>query len=538
MRLSQRHPFTALGLLAVLIPVASIFTAGCTAKISGQAAPAVTLEKPGPAGAVPAGLDHFYGQTLAWGDCTDYATTAIDRYLYGTTPDISCARLTVPLDYANPQGKIITLGLLRHKATDSSLRIGSLITNPGGPGASGMEAAAAMVPQLVKTELGKRFDLVGFDPRGVGASTPAVRCLTDAELDAQRAANDTPKPGAAKQDTELHDYVNKCVQNTGADMLANVGTRDVAKDLDVLRSALGDPKLSYLGYSYGTFIGSTYAEDFPANVRALVLDGAIDPTQTPTDAEVAQLTGFEKAFHDFAAWCATQQGCPLGADQQQADHKYQGLVLPLINKPISLADGRKLSYSDATTATVQALYNKQLWAPLLEGLIELESGSGDSLMSLADNYDGRGLDGKYSNEQDAFNAIKCVDSSRITDQNVLLDEAKRIKQAAPFLDDGQPLPAKAPTDQCTYWPVPPTSQPHLPKVTGLPPTLVVSTTNDPATPYQAGVNLAAALHGFLLTYQGTQHTAFLQDPAVSCVDNVGIGYLVDLKLPATDPKCS
>lgn len=522
----------------MLLAVTALAAGGCTSLFGGQATAGVTFEKPGPAGTVPAGLEKFYGQQLGWGACDGYVGSDADRKTFQSSPDLRCARLTVPLDYTKPDGKTITLGLLRRKASDPGRRIGTLFVNPGGPGASGVSAAASLASAVGGNDLGKRFDLVGFDPRGIGSSEPPVHCLTDTERDKQRADDieDSSAAGVAKEVAQLKDYTAKCAQRSGADLLANVGTRDVARDLDVMRSALGDKQLTYLGFSYGTFLGTTYAEQFPANVRALVLDGAVDPNQSPADAEVAQSAGFQKAFDQFAAWCAQRQDCALGRDAGQAVQAYHDLVIPLIKNPVDTGDGRRLTYADATTATVQALYTQQLWETLNSGLVQLKRGLGLTLMAMADLYDGRGADGRYSNEQDAFTAIQCVDNPQSKDQAAQLDAERRATAAAPFLDNGEPLPTTAAGDACSYWPVPTTSQPHLPKVSGLPATLVISTTNDPATPYQAGVNLANALGGFLLTYQSTQHTAFLQGS--DCVDQVGVNYLVSLKLPAADPRCS
>ena len=511
--------------------------ASCTTTIAGTAV-APVIERRGPTGSVPSGLDRFYAQPLSWGDCASYATTDSDRSIM-TGKGAQCARLTVPLDYSKPGGDTITLGVLRKPAGSPDKRIGALVINPGGPGAAGMPTAARLATQEKNTELGQRFDFVGFDPRGVGASEPAVRCLTDAERDTERAEDDEldPSPaGVAKVETDEKDYAAKCVQRTGKGtaMLANIGTRDVVKDMDVLRSALGEPKLTYLGYSYGTRIGTTYAETFPGNVRALVLDGALDPGQNAVDELVAQGQGFQKAFDGFVAWCVKRQDCALGRDATKALALYQGLVRPLAQRPIDVDDGRKLSYSDATTGVIQALYAEQLWEYLNTGLGELKNNRATTLMLLADNYLERGKDGHYSTTQDAFTAIRCVDDPRVTDKNVVLEAQRRYKLAAPFLDDGN-APSAA-LDSCAFWPVPNTGQPHLPKVGGLPPVLVVSTTNDPATPYVAGVNLAKALGGGLLTFEGTQHTAFLQDN--KCVDAAGTRYLVDLQLPATGTRCS
>jgi pimeloyl-ACP methyl ester carboxylesterase len=424
-------------------------------------------------------------------------------------------------------------------AGDPGRRIGSLVINPGGPGVSGLSSAVRLAGQAKNSELGKRFDFVGFDPRGVSSSEPAIRCLTDQERDAERAEDDeldSSPAGVAKVEAEQRDYANKCVQRTGdgADMLANMGSRDVAKDMDVLRSALGDEKLSYVGYSYGTRLGTTYAETFPGSVRALVLDGALDPEQDVVDELVAQGEGFQKAFDAFTAWCVQRQDCALGQNRGQVLRNYLGMVQPLGDRPLDIGNGRKLSYSDATTAVIQALYAEELWEPLNKGLAELQRQRGTTLMLLADTYYERDDNGHYTTTQDAFTAVRCVDDPRVTDKNLVLEAQERYKQVAPFLDDGRP--ASPALDACAFWPVPNTGSPHLPDVKGLPPTLVVSTTGDPATPYQAGVNLAKALGGSLVTYEATQHTAFLQGH--SCVDDAGIDYLVDLKPPPSGLRCT
>jgi pimeloyl-ACP methyl ester carboxylesterase len=509
--------------------------ASCTTVTAGSAV-APVIERRGPVGVVPEGFSKFYAQALTWEDCRDYARSALDRS--AMTGSVQCTRLTVPLDYAKPDGDTITIGVLRRPASKPERRIGSLVINPGGPGAGGMVAAARLSASAKDTELGQRFDFVGFDPRGVGASEPTVRCLTDTERDAERAEDDeldTSAAGVAKLDAEQQDYAGKCAERTGRGtaMLANLGTRDVVKDMDVLRSAIGDEKLTYLGYSYGTRIGYTYAETFPKNVRALVLDGALDPAQNAVDELVAQGEGFQKAFDDFVDWCVARDDCALGRDKGKALSEYQNLVRPLGQRPIDIK-GRKLSYSDATTGVVQALYSKELWEHLNAGLTELKGNEADTLMLLADSYLERGPDGKYSTTQDAFTAIRCVDDPRVTDKNVILEAQRRYKIAAPFLDDGNP--PSAALDACAFWPVPNTSQPHTPSVAGLPPVLVISTTKDPATPYEAGVNLAKALGGGLLTFEGTQHTAFLQDNR--CVDDAGTRYLVELALPSSGARCA
>ncbi|MPY97841.1 MAG: alpha/beta fold hydrolase [Actinophytocola sp.] len=521
--------------LSALVGAVLIAVTGCTvldegSPSGGDRAPA------GPVGPVPDGLDDFYSQRLDWGDCQPYATTNVAEQTFAA-PEVECALLEVPLSYENPDAETIEVGVLRTRAQDD--RIGSLLVNPGGPGVSGMEAAASLRFSPTINKLGDRFDVVGFDPRGVGASEPSVDCLTDAERDADRAddseVDGTPQ-GVKEQEAEERAFARKCAQRTehGEEMLANLGTRDVVKDMDILRSVLGDRKLTYLGYSYGTRIGSTYAEQFPDNVRAMILDGALDPEQELVDSLVAQGKGFGDAFAEFAKWCAKRQDCGLGDEPAKATERYQDLVRPLIDDPVTIADGRELSFDDATTATVQALYSQQLWEKLNTGLNELQRRRGEALMALADQYNERGPNGEYSDTQDAFAAIRCVDDPRVTDRDTILTAQRRYAQVAPFLDSGKPISEAR--DACAFWPVPNTSEPHLPNVEGVPPALVISTTNDPATPYQAGVQLAKAMGGSLLTYEGTQHTVFAQGN--QCVDQPGIDYLINGTLPKKGLRCS
>jgi hypothetical protein len=267
----------------------------------------------------------------------------------------------------------------------------------------------------------------------------------------------------------------------------------------------------------------------------MVLDGALDPNQSLVDRSVAQAAGFQRAFNAFAAWCAARPRCPLGDDPKQATAAFKKLALPTIDTAIPLPDGREMSYNDVMTGTLQALYSQQLWDPLRLGLIELGNGQGRVLELLADLYEGRQDDGTYQYTLDAFTAIGCVDDKPVTDRAEVLEADKRARQVAPFRDDGHG--PNAARDPCAFWPVPFTSAPHEPHVTGLPPVLVVSVTGDPATPYQAGVNLAKALGARLLTVQGTQHTVALQ--GTPCVDEIVGRYLIDpAALPADGARCA
>jgi pimeloyl-ACP methyl ester carboxylesterase len=505
--------------------------AACTQSTSGAAAPSgVNAQQPDENATE---LAAFYGQQLTWGPCAEFAVSSDDRESY-SAPGFDCARLEVPVDYAAPDGEKAQVALLRQKA--SGEKIGSLLFNPGGPGASGMSLVANLAPALAQSPLAQRFDLIGFDPRGVGASTPTIDCLTNDEWEVERADLDVdPSPaGVAETEAENEQYAQRCTERSGgAAFLANSGTRDVVRDMDIMRQALGDEKLSYVGYSYGTRIGSAYAEAFPQNVRALVLDGALDPKETTIDRTVKQNAGFQQAFDAFAADCATNPACPLGTDPAQATAAFQALTRPLIDQPVAVGP-RTLSYGDAVTGVIQALYAKDFWPVLTQGISGLATGNGRILLALADLYYGRGQDGNYDNSIEAFVSISCMDEERITDRAQQEELIRRANEAAPFRDDGRG--AVGALDSCTFWPAEPTSKPHTPQVAGLPPTIVVSVTGDPATPYQAGVDLAQALGGSLISVEGNQHTAALQGNR--CIDDVVNAYLIDLAVPQGETNCT
>jgi pimeloyl-ACP methyl ester carboxylesterase len=523
----------------------ALLLAGCSSTVGGSAVTGAVAPSGSSSGAsaapAPAGLETFYNQELDWGSCAALATTEATKFYKSAS--LQCADLTVPLVYDDPAGTTITIKVLRKPATNQGDRIGSVVMDPGGPGGSGVELAGSFGAYGIGTDLNKQLDLVGFDPRGVGSSVPEIRCQTDEERDAARLQTLRTRDQAdldaanalAKSIAEGCARLTGAAQGLdGATVLASIGTRDVAKDLDVLRAALGDDKLTYLGFSYGTAIGTAYAEQFPSNVRALILDGAEDPLADPAASNVAQGEGFQKAFEDFAAWCAQQAVCVLGTDPDKATAVYQSLARPLMDAPLKLVDGRSLSFADANTGTAAALYASSVWPTLSTALLDLSKGDGTALMTLADGYDGRDAGGHYSNILDAFQAISCADGARVTDPAVADQMAEKYAAAAPWQDAGDP--PRGINDPCVYWPVPPTTTPHTPVVDGLPKVLVISTINDPATPYDAGVKLAQQLGATLLTVNGTNHTAYL-GTGNACVDAIGTDYLVNLTLPADNTTC-
>ena len=501
----------------VLTGVAALLSAsaGCSSVVAGRA----VLAEP------------KMGQPVSWGPCRPAGGGGGEALTFPA--GAQCGEIAVPVSYDDPNGDVATLALIRFPATGE--KIGSLIINPGGPGESGVEAATGIVESLAP-QVRERFDLVGFDPRGVGGSTPALWCNSDADNDRLRADPmvDYSPEGVARIERITKEFIERCVDKMGPDFLANVGTANVARDLDVLRAAVGDDKLNYLGYSYGTRIGAAYAEAYPEKVRAMILDGAVDPNADPIQADIDQAEAFQKAFNDYAADCAKDVGCPLGSDPAKAVDVYRDLVDPLVDKPLPTRDPRGLSYSDAIVGTIMALYSPNLWRHLTSGLTEMTKGRGDTMLALADMYMRRDAQGRYTNATDARVSINCVDQPAITDRAKVVEEDRRLREVAPFMSYGE-FTGNAPLSTCAFWPVPPTSTPHAVSAPGLPPVMVVSSTGDPATPYQAGVDLAEQLGGSLLTFNGTQHTVVFQGE--QCVDDYAAAYLIDLTLPPAGATC-
>jgi pimeloyl-ACP methyl ester carboxylesterase len=470
-----------------------------------------------------------YGQPPVWGSCAGFLGSA------AAVPTAQCGMVDVPVDYAKPDGPQAQLAVIRVPATGE--RIGALMINPGGPGASAIDTVAGMSVSLANTDITSRFDLVGFDPRGVGHSTPQVRCRSDAEFDAYRreSLTDYSPAGVAHIEQIYQRIAQDCIARTGLDFLANVGTASTVRDMDVVRAALGESQINYLGYSYGTELGAKYAEQFGDRVRAMVLDGAVDPASDPITENIRQLGGFQTAFDDYATDCARSVDCPLGQDPTQFDARYHQLVDPLVEQPGPTSDPRGLSYQDAITGTVNALYTQRYWKFLTSGLLGLQRGSdaGDLLL-LADDYQERDAAGHYSNQQDAFTAIRCVDSPYPTDPAVWAEADRQARAAAPFMAYGE-FTGLAPRDACAMWPVPPTSAPSDVTSPGPGKVVVVSTTHDPATPHQAGVDLAREMDASLITFNGTQHTVVFNGDA--CVDPAVVAFLVDSIQPSPNLQC-
>ncbi|MCP2289174.1 alpha/beta hydrolase [Nocardia amikacinitolerans] len=462
-------------------------------------------------------LEPFLRQTLTWESCENYPGGA------GLSAEgIECARVTVPLDYADPGGETARIAISRLRARGE--RVAAILTNPGGPGGPGL----GMPVMLAKSPLAERFDVIGMDVRGLGASTPLVRCPSAEETRTERLLLGVGHTvGEVDQlEEEVEDYAVSCAAGSGTKLLSHVGTVDVARDLDVIRTVLGEQKLTYFGGSYGTRIGSTFAEMFPDRVRAMVLDGPLDPASNMSDP-VVDAAAFQRAFEAYAADCATAPDCPLGTDPKQATEVYRKLTLPLIEHPAPTTDQRGVDFVDAVEAVIASMYSPRLWPDLTAALAELSRGRGDALQAITSGH-------SESVGMGVHSAVNCLEEVRVTDRAQVTEWERRIREVAPIFDSGLPV-TESPLDICAFWPVPPNWQPHPPVITGLPKVVVVAATGDPATPYERGVRLAEALDASLISYEATQHGVAFK--GVRCVDEPVMKYLIEL-VPPPDTRCA
>ncbi|WP_380278895.1 alpha/beta hydrolase [Kitasatospora purpeofusca] len=491
-----------------------------------------------PTGADDPALKPFYGQQIAWAACPPDAKAAeqkIDLSL------MKCGKLHVPLDYTNPSGEAIDLALVKNPAAKQDQRLGSLIVNPGGPGASGVETVKFGDKQFEGT-LHNRFDVVGFDPRGTGESSP-VLCLDDKQRDALNAEDSPLDPAEAKTRSDKHsaDFIAACQAKSGK-LLPFVGTRNTARDLDVLRAAVGDQKLNYLGISYGTYLGALYAEEFPKTVGRLILDGAVDPAEQGLDSSLNQIIGFEKSFERFAVDCVQNHAdeCPLGKSSDKAAKKAADFLDGLRDKPLPTKDGRKVGSDLGWTGVTALLYGdeKTMWQYLrMSLLLAMKGGQGDGLLGFADMYNGRDDKGHYSPESEALVAIRCADGASPAPSAEQAQQAvQKLQQEAPLLAKGVSVEDFS-QGSCVSWPFKTPEKPHTVRAEGAAPILVVGSTGDPATPYAAAESLAKGFaNATLLTRVGEGHGAF--GSGNGCIDAAYAAYLTEGTLPAAGTKCS
>jgi pimeloyl-ACP methyl ester carboxylesterase len=473
----------------------------------------------GPAGPSPVTLAGYDAQKLRWRPCNH---------------GFQCARLLVPFDYQRPGWRRFSLPVIRLPATSPRTRIGSLVVNPGGPGASGVQYALQARSE-VSAAVRARFDIVGFDPRGVGGSIPAVSCLTDAQLDRYFATSDTPGKTAqlAPVVSESKLFARGCQEHSAA-LLPYMGTVNAARDMDVLRAALGDAKLTYLGKSYGTFLGTWYAQLFPAHVRALVLDGAVNPGEPGFSMNRTQARGFQVALRSFLADCLRRSACPFprGESVAAATGRVQAMLDQAARKPLrTQIAGQPGDSALLLNGVAAALYSTSFWPYLREGLTAAFAGNGTPLVTLGDFLVERDASGRYSNLVEAEMAVDCVDRPWPRSLPAWQAAAAKAARAAPQFGEAimwGSLP-------CAYWPVHAAPPVRL-QGKGAPPILVVGTTRDPATPFRWAEALAGDLKsGVLLGWHGDGHTAYMRGS--SCVDSAVDKYLISLVVPRNGTVC-
>jgi pimeloyl-ACP methyl ester carboxylesterase len=464
------------------------------------------------------GLAAYYDQRLSWRDCGG---------------GFQCSTLLVPVDYAHPATAAIRIAVIRRPAGDPAHRLGSLLVNPGGPGGSGIGYARS-ADQIVSAALLAQYDLVGFDPRGVGQSAP-VQCLNDQQMDAFVGTVPDPQ-NQAEQDQVVNEaklLASECATRS-TQLLGHVSTVEAARDMDVLRQALGDAKLTYLGKSYGTFLGATYADLFPSKVGRLVLDGALDPRLDASQLGLQQAAGIELAMRSFLADCVKRSDCPLSGDATAAEAQVGSLLTSIRARPIRGDGVRSVDVALAETGMIAALYTDTTWPFLRLSLKLALQGDGRGLLQLADSYDDRGPDGHYqSNELAANYAVNCLDRPDVTSVADVQAQVPAYTRASPLFGAGLAwgdLP-------CAYWPVKATGRPHAITAAGAAPILVVGTIRDPATPYAWAQGLASQLaSATLLTFNGDGHTAYRRGS--SCIDSAVDGYFLRGVRPSAGLTCS
>jgi pimeloyl-ACP methyl ester carboxylesterase len=505
-----RRPLVPLAALAL-----ALVASGCTGRGAATAASATPrTSASGVAATATPAADLVQPPAIAWTSCRD---------------GFQCSALTVPLDYANRSKGTVSLRLIRLPASDPAHRVGALLINPGGPGVSAVDFVRGFAKGGAPAALHQRFDMVAFDPRGTTGSAP-VHCLDTAQLD--RFFHVDPQPDDPAEIRDL-DQENRllaagCARRSGR-ILPYVTTDIAARDMDSVRAALREPKLTYLGYSYGTALGAAYLDQFPTRVRAMVLDGALDPRSTWDQVLAGQARGFEQAFGSWLAWCNTHRTTCAFRRAVPGDlgAAYDAIAAKVDKTPLPGAGKRTVGPGELSYGAGQALYSTSYWGFLGDALADAQRGDGNLLLQLSDLYLERTPTG-YSNAIEANFAVNCADKPWPKDIGAYQKLADRMRKEAPRFGPSIAWSGEG----CAVWPVPATGRPHAVTGNGSPPILVIGTTRDPATPYVWAQGLAAQLaHGVLLTHVGDGHTAY-SGAAPTCIVGPVNAYLITAKAPA------
>jgi pimeloyl-ACP methyl ester carboxylesterase len=466
----------------------------------------------------PDALAVYYNQKVSWHGCDN---------------GFQCATFLVPLDYAHPTGSRLQIAAVRLHS--SGKHRGSLIINPGGPGGSAIDYARA-ARQVVPSSVREHYDVVGYDPRGVGESAP-IRCVSGSFLDRFNSLDPLVAGSQRTEFINLSKQFDAACKTKAGRLLPHVATIDAARDMDVLRATLGDPKLTYMGKSYGTYLGALYANLFPTHVRALILDGAIDPAETAETGLRIQARGFETALSAFLRDCVAN-GCSLGSSYSSALRTLDNLYASVASNPLpangySGADGRVVNRALLEYGVASALYSHGDWPFLRQALDDAQHGDGSRILVAADRLAERDENGHYTNLVESNISINCVDRPAPRDLATYVNDAAVWGRESPHFGAFEAwslLP-------CAYWPYPAVTKPGALTAKGAPPILVIGTLRDPATPYVDAQRMSAELaSGVLLTYDGDGHTVYGTGQS-GCVDRIGNAYLLDLKVPQKGTRC-
>ncbi|MEV6426515.1 alpha/beta hydrolase [Nocardia sp. NPDC051463] len=521
------------GLLGIAAAALLVAGSGCSPI---EPVPGMAVVSPQP---LPT-LEAYLAQQVEWQSCRE-------------DPELDCGSIRVPVDYERPSGLAITMPLVRLRATDPTHRLGVLTTNPGGPGESGYEQVV-LARNPHNTSLRKflaRYDLVGFDPRGVG-HTAGVRCLGDREMDEYLATDFTPTDTAGLHAVAAAHkrYAAACLHQTGT-LLGFVGTEFVARDMDIMRSALGEDTLNFIGFSYGTRIGLQYAEQFPHRVGRMLLDSVDDPsvrterwdfssTEPESSAKPVELAPHDRVVRDMLTSCVARPDCPVGTDAEAAMRTLLELIDHIDAHPIPAADGRKVGSNLALIGIFQATYDERYWPSFEKAFAQALDGDGTGFAQLADSYVGRSDPGTYSTSDPAFWAVQCVNDDPATyrskSENEILAELARIARnrtaAAPIFGANRVFS----TPLCLFWPVPPTRQSTAVDAAGAPTIVLLNNTEDPATKLEGAQNVARNLaDAVLVVNEHEGHIAF--DNGSECIDAIVVGFFLDGIVPEKGTYC-
>ena len=492
--------------------------AAAAALVAGCAAPAPMIQPGGVSidGSTPAGLEPFYEQEVTWADCGS---------------GFDCASVEVPMNYADPTGDTIEIAIKRFNHTGSGPALGTMFVNPGGPGGSGIEMVES-IDYYLSSGLRQQYDVIGFDPRGVGASH-GVRCYTTEQLNEwyEKLYDLETDAGWDEYVADATAYGEACLENTGP-LMEFLDTVSAAKDLDILRGTVGDETLTYFGFSYGTFLGATYAELFPSQVGRLVLDGAVDPSLSYAELTAGQNVGFERAYRAYLEDCLAGAQCPFSGSVDEAWGRTVDLLAELAANPIDSGDpDRPVSDSELITSIIMSMYNTGWWPTLTEAITLAMEGDGAQLLLMADISADLDDDGNYPEDEGAFRLIDCLDYPVELDREEIMANADALVEAndlfGPYFGYGEvgcatlPFQSNAVRDEIT--------------APGTPPILVIGTSRDPATPYEWAESLADQLEqGVFLGYDGDGHTAY---GSSNCIDDAVDAFLLEGTVPPDGLEC-